>query len=225
MDKNENSSNQHQGIRCEICGGEIVDGICSECNWVPIIFPQGVPDSIKSFDSKRKEAAKKHQSDIAQLKSERDAASVRARDLETEVAKLKTDLSQAQEEVRNAQSKIQEINATNSNKLDSEISDLKSSLAQAKQEIHDAQLQNQRLTQEKEKLQAELEQVKKSNTSGVQIRIDKNDCGQYVLYVIAGVAQRSNGREIGQSGMELHDPSFFRIGELSFKVEFREDID
>jgi hypothetical protein len=225
MDKNENSLNQLHGIRCEICGSTIVDGICPVCNWVPIIFPQGVPDSIKSFELKRKEVAKKQQSVVAHLKCERDAATAKVKDLETEVIQLNTDLAKAQEEERNALSKVQEINAVNSRKLESEVSNLRSSLAQAKDKIHSAQLQNQLLIQDKERIQAELEQVKKSNSSGAQIRVVENN-GKYTLYDASGVACRSNGRIIGQNGMELTDRSFFRIGKLSFAVSAPEfDID
>ena len=59
MDNQKKNIHKSKEERCEICGNILTKGMCSNCGWVQIIFPNIVPSEIKDFNTQRKETAKK----------------------------------------------------------------------------------------------------------------------------------------------------------------------
>lgn len=219
MDNQKKNIHKSKEERCEICGNILTKGMCSNCGWVQIIFPNIVPSEIKDFNTQRKETAKKLYKEGCVSKTTIEKLE---KDYNDEVSKNKTLEDSLKEEKAKKTAAEQEIGRLKGqvDKAQKELDSTKKEMQGLVDKVQSLASQKQTLTRERDNALAELERQKEdpSVSVGAQIRIAQNN-GQYTLYDKSGIVRRSNGVSIGENGIVLYDGCVFQIEELMFKVK------
>ena len=217
MDNEKKNTHMSKEERCDICGNILTKGICSNCGWVQIIFPNIVPPEITDFNTLRKNAAKN-------LHKKRSDFEVSSKQMEEKYAtelsknkKIEQDLNDSRIKEQ-ATKKENERNKTLLEKANKELSSLQYKNQGLVDNVQSLTSQNQSLKTERDLALKEIEKLKQNPpVSGAQLKIIE-EYGKYRLYDVSGVVRRSNGTAIGKSGIELYDGYVFHIGDVSFKV-------
>lgn len=219
MDNQKKNIHKSKEERCEICGNILTKGMCSNCGWVQIIFPNIVPSEIKDFNTQRKETAKKLYKEGCVSKTTIEKLE---KDYNDEVSKNKTLEDSLKEEKAKKTAAEQEIGRLKGqvDKAQKELDSTKKEMQGLVDKVQSLASQKQTLTRERDNALAELERQKEdpSVSVGAQIRVAQNN-GQYTLYDKSGIVRRSNGVSIGENGIVLYDGCVFHIEELMFKVK------
>lgn len=219
MDNQKKNIHKSKEERCEICGNILTKGMCSNCGWVQIIFPNIVPSEIKDFNTQRKETAKKLYKEGCVSKTTIEKLE---KDYNDEVSKNKTLEDSLKEEKAKKTAAEQEIGRLKGqvDKAQKELDSTKKEMQGLVDKVQSLASQKQTLTRERDNALAELERQKEdpSVSVGAQIRVAQNN-GQYTLYDKSGIVRRSNGVSIGENGIVLYDGCVFQIEELMFKVK------
>lgn len=219
MDNQKKNIHKSKEERCEICGNVLTKGMCSNCGWVQIIFPNIVPSEIKDFNTQRKETAKKLYKEGCVSKTTIEKLE---KDYNDEVSKNKTLEDSLKEEKAKKTAAEQEIGRLKGqvDKAQKELDSTKKEMQSLVDKVQSLASQKQTLTRERDNALAELERQKEdpSVSVGAQIRVAQNN-GQYTLYDKSGIVRRSNGVSIGENGIVLYDGCVFQIEELMFKVK------
>ena len=219
MDNQKKNIHKSKEERCEICGNILTKGMCSNCGWVQIIFPNIVPSEIKDFNTQRKETAKKLYKEGCVSKTTIEKLE---KDYNDEVSKNKTLEDSLKEEKAKKTAAEQEIGRLKGqvDKAQKELDSTKKEMQGLVDKVQSLASQKQTLTRERDNALAELERQKEdpSVSVGAQIRVAQNN-GQYTLYDKSGIVRRSNGVSIGENGIVLYDGCVFQIEELLFKVK------
>lgn len=219
MQKVDKHTKQKGKELCKVCGSELVNGVCSTCGWVQIIFPSDVPSEIADFEVRREEMAKRIYKDscdskaaLIKLEKAHNSECSKSEMYQQKFEEVKKEAKCAQSECERCKKQIDDAN--------NGLTTLKIQNQKLATNVQHLSAQNQSLLKEKESVLIELERIKKNPpvSSDAQIRIAENN-GRYILYDVSGIVHRSNGNSIGKSGIELYDGYIFHIGELSFKVK------
>lgn len=153
---------------CPVCGAELSNGVCGNCGYIRLIFPEVVPESIKTIESQRVNSAKtilrkmvewKKQSETQRLTSEKKIA-----DLNRELAdylnakkRLSKEKDALEKEVNSQKSQISSLKR----ELDDERTNNHTSLRKTQSRITDMENQVNRKNAEIKSILSELEGVKR----------------------------------------------------------------
>ena len=219
MDTKNNNAHHSKEERCDICGNILTKGLCSNCGWAQIVFPNTVPPEIKDFNTQRKETAIKiykegcvSKTTIEKFKKNYEAESSKNKTLEHNLNDAKAKIAAAEQEKGRLKGQV--------DKAQKELASAKKEMQGLVDKVQILASQKQALTRERDNALAELERQKEnpSVSVGAQIRVAQNN-GKYTLYDKSGIVRRSNGVSIGENGIVLYDGCVFQIEELIFKVK------
>lgn len=187
MDTKKNNTHHSKEERCDICGNILTKGLCSNCGWAQIVFPNTVPPEIKDFNTQRKETAKKLYKEGCDSKT---IIEKFKKDYDNEVSKNKTLENSLKEEKAKITAVEQE-----KGRLKGQVDKAQKELASAKKDnqglvdkVLNLTSRNNTLENEKNIALIELEKAKKSNQlSGIVLITDTENDFHAVAPINSGI--------------------------------------
>lgn len=218
MDTKKNNAHHSKDERCDICGNILTKGLCSNCGWVQMAFPNTVPPEIKDFNTQRKETANKlykegcvSKTTIEKLKKDYNNEVSKNRTLEDSLKEEKAKKSAAEQE--------KELYRDQADKVTKELASLKKKNQSLNADVQSLISLNQSLKTERDNALRKIEELLQNPpvSTGAQLRIIEEH-GKYRLQDTSGLVCRANGQSIGEHGIELYDGYVFKVGNVRFTV-------
>lgn len=218
MDNQKKNIHKSKEERCEICGNILTKGMCSNCGWVQIIFPNIVPSEIKNFNTQRKETAKKLYKEGCVSKTTIEKLE---KDYNNEVTKNNTleDSLKEEKAKKTAAEQEKEHYRDQADKATKELASLKKKNQDLIANLQDLTSEIKSLKMEKDNALRKIEELQQNPpvSTGAQLRIIEEH-GKYRLQDTSGLVCRANGQSIGEHGIELYDGYVFKVGNVRFTV-------
>lgn len=120
-----------QTVKCPVCGEELQDGICKNCGYVRIVYPDMVPDEIKKFEEDRISVLSKCLEEKTELKEQSAESAKNSQDQSEELQK---DLDDAVAEARDLGRRLERNEKTLDN-VKKELNDQIQLVSQFKQRV------------------------------------------------------------------------------------------
>jgi len=218
MDIKKNNTHHSKEERCEICGNILTKGLCSNCGWAQIVFPNTVPPEIKDFNTQRKETAKKlykegcvSKTTIEKFKKNYEAEAFKNKTLEYNINDAKAKIAAAEQEKGRLKRQVDIARE--------ELDSAKKVIQGLVDKVQSLTAQKQSLIKERDNALRKIEELQQNPpvSTGAQLRIIEEH-GKYTLQDTSGLVCRANGQSIGEHGIELYDGYVFKVGNVRFTV-------
>ena len=222
MNTENNNQKPKKSQQCDSCGGDLVNGVCSRCGWVQIVFPTNVPSGIKTFNGKRKEVSNNLFKKLNEAKDEIERLNkelIKAKEAQKNIAP--EDSSDKSLSTAESYSQGQQADNADQSRFLDESKRLNEQIRSLTLQIESIKKENEALIKDNEGLKKENDELSYANNTGTQFIITENK-GKYTLYDPSRKVRRANNTLIGMSGIELYNGYTFRFGDIAFTVKVPE---
>lgn len=219
MDTKNNNAHHSKEERCDICGNILTKGLCSNCGWAQIVFPNTVPPEIKDFNTQRKETAIKiykegcvSKTTIEKFKKNYEAESSKNKTLEHNLNDAKAKIAAAEQEKGRLKGQV--------DKAQKELDFAKKEMQGLVDKVQSLTAQNKMLENDKNILLIEFEKTKKSNQLlGIVLVTDTKNDFHAVAPINSGVNTFGSEVSNGNHHMVRLGPFSIQLGPKHFSVE------